>query len=1234
MKKTFTLLILFSLCMGLFIARGEEKKQVNAVAPVVTSPLEGTVLKTQSSDAYILSFGFLEDPNAIVNIYYANIAVTIAWDTDITSLTPTMTISEGATVDYQFPTTMDFSDGALFTVTAEDGVTTNYYWVWVNQEYKNPEITPDTQYYGIQEANDLNFTIFWGSESEINQIYCYYWDGNDQNEIPLQEGTDYLIDGNTLTIAGSFMQSLNPEAGDWFNFVASFGEWGYAWFNIVVVESILPHLIPTTLTYDLSNPGDLFTIVIYQSAGAIESVSQGGTTLTEGEDYSLNGTWLFIHNSYLSQALQSVNDEVTLTVTFDTGDEAMLSINTVESNVVNATIDPQSVTYVNEVPLYQDITITWNDASEVTEILVTAIDGWNVDQFEWPYYTVTDNGDGTALLRIIIGDDGKAKLFDTGNAKEDMFSYVTLSISFDVGAPAHFLMTLMVQYFNVDVAIEPANAGWVNGTGDYIVGEEVYLQANPSVGFYFDHWEDGDGNVVSLNNPYVFMMPDHDLELIAVFQATTQMYTVTYSVIGEIGYLYAEAGGNYIGSGQQVTQGWDLVFRAYANWGYGVKEWKINGTIVPNYNANTLVYNNLQSDLDVTVEFMPWDYPEINPDYQFFGIENPQDVEFYINWGSETTIEGITCTIENINDDDDGDGITVTLVEDEDYFINGNILTIASDFILAMNPQPMQVFNLIVEFGSGHNVWIGIVILESTSPGVNPDHLFYDFSNPDDLITIVFYRDANAITSITHEGNALIISDDYFTEGAWLYIHNGFLADNLTAVGDEVELTIQFDTGDEATLTITAIESGVTNATIDPQSVTYYNGMPPYQDIEVTWNDATEITGIYVIVIIDWMTQEMEWPFYDVTDNNDGTARLRVYFDEDKKQLLPKNDNRELEEVYATAIVSFDVGAPAYFLMNIIEERYDVNVSIVPMGAGWVDGGYEYMLGEDVTLTAEANYGYVFQNWRIDGVVVSSDNPYTFIMPNHDVDIAAHFVEESTTLYNLSLAVNPADAGTAMGAGSFPQGENITVVAISNSGYTFVNWTDGEGNVVSTDSPYSFAMPAANITLTANFEYEGIFNVTFAVIDNMGPIEGAVITAEGMDGTLTTNEAGVASHTFADGTYSFLVTHADHVDYTGTFTVSGSDIDVEVTMRLVGVETDALTRLNAYPNPFDGFISFTSSARVSRVVITNLIGQVVLNAHITGNEQMLSTAALHRGVYLVSFHLENGEQVVRRMVKN
>ena len=86
-------------------------------------------------------------------------------------------------------------------------------------------------------------------------------------------------------------------------------------------------------------------------------------------------------------------------------------------------------------------------------------------------------------------------------------------------------------------------------------------------------------------------------------------------------------------------------------------------------------------------------------------------------------------------------------------------------------------------------------------------------------------------------------------------------------------------------------------------------------------------------------------------------------------------------------------------------------------------------------------------------------------------------------------------------------------------------------------------------------------------------------------------------------------------------------------MRLVGVETDALTRLNVYPNPFDGFIALPLLPGL-RVVITNLIGQVVLNAHITGNEQMLSTAALHRGVYLVSFHLENGEQVVRRMVKN
>jgi len=83
-----------------------------------------------SSEAFILTFGFDEGED-YVQINDGYIIVWLAAGTDVTALTPTMTISEGATVDYIYPTVIDFTENNSFTVTAQNGVTTNTYYVYL-----------------------------------------------------------------------------------------------------------------------------------------------------------------------------------------------------------------------------------------------------------------------------------------------------------------------------------------------------------------------------------------------------------------------------------------------------------------------------------------------------------------------------------------------------------------------------------------------------------------------------------------------------------------------------------------------------------------------------------------------------------------------------------------------------------------------------------------------------------------------------------------------------------------------------------------------------------------------------------------------------------------------------------------------------------------------------------------------------------------------------------------------
>ena len=72
----------------------------------------------------------------------------------------------------------------------------------------------------------------------------------------------------------------------------------------------------------------------------------------------------------------------------------------------------------------------------------------------------------------------------------------------------------------------------------------------------------------------------------------------------------------------------------------------------------------------------------------------------------------------------------------------------------------------------------------------------------------------------------------------------------------------------------------------------------------------------------------------------------------------------------------------------------------------------------------------------------------------------------------LSLLVNPEDAGTVTGEGLFLANAIAQVSATPNETFVFLNWTNEDEEVVSTNAQYEFNMPVSDLTLTANFGIE------------------------------------------------------------------------------------------------------------------------------------------------------------------
>ena len=123
-----------------------------------------------------------------------------------------------------------------------------------------------------------------------------------------------------------------------------------------------------------------------------------------------------------------------------------------------------------------------------------------------------------------------------------------------------------------------------------------------------------------------------------------------------------------------------------------------------------------------------------------------------------------------------------------------------------------------------------------------------------------------------------------------------------------------------------------------------------------------------------------------------------------------------------------------------------------------------------VDETIPVREGYIFTGWAYsDGNATTLyQGGATFVAPIHDVELKAQWVKTSE---QINYKVNDAKMGSVsrtyerVQAGKTAKGS----IARANSGYVFINWTDEENNVVSTDSSY-IPEKTDPATYTANFK--------------------------------------------------------------------------------------------------------------------------------------------------------------------
>lgn len=160
--------------------------------------------------------------------------------------------------------------------------------------------------------------------------------------------------------------------------------------------------------------------------------------------------------------------------------------------------------------------------------------------------------------------------------------------------------------------------------------------------------------------------------------------------------------------------------------------------------------------------------------------------------------------------------------------------------------------------------------------------------------------------------------------------------------------------------------------------------------------------------------------------------------------------------VSSSSSYTFTITSNVSYTAKFVLQTKTVTLSVSPSGSGNVTGAGTYNYGSSVTITATPNSRYNFVNWS-DGNISASRT----ITVTSNISLTANF---SIKRYTLSLSSNPSNGGTTTGSGTYDIDSNVTINAIPNSGFKFLNWSDG--NV----SPTRTITVTNNISLTANFK--------------------------------------------------------------------------------------------------------------------------------------------------------------------
>ena len=279
----------------------------------------------------------------------------------------------------------------------------------------------------------------------------------------------------------------------------------------------------------------------------------------------------------------------------------------------------------------------------------------------------------------------------------------------------------------------------------------------------------------------------------------------------------------------------------------------------------------------------------------------------------------------------------------------------------------------------------------------------------------------------------------------------------------------------ERVVTPTGLEEGYTIHTCGECGYSYRDNYQEKLTYTITWKNYDGS-----VLETDTNVAYSSTPSYDgATPTRTGDAEYSYTFSGWSPSITSVTGDATYTALYSQTKIGVKLTI-IYSLYNPKTNKIIESCTNIPSDMGNVSVSQTYNFNTNVDLFAEPNEGYVFIGWYYDGLILSSEPNYKYMMWDEDITLEARF---KYTTYSLHVFANHDENGLIMiKNGTYSTyvsedttnqyyTESVTIAAYTKNDTRFLGWYDEDNQLISTNAVYTFNMNNRDRNIEAKWNY-------------------------------------------------------------------------------------------------------------------------------------------------------------------